>query len=166
MVTDVSVVEERAASLRSRAVQPAGLAWGAVRSTGPAGQAVRFLWHFAQMAIAMEIGMYLGMAPPVLSALGLSNPSTRSPEAYALEMTVSMVLPMAAWMLIRRHGWERTAEMTGAMTVPIVLLAAASLIGSLPHSAALSGMNLLMWVAMLGAMLFRWSDYAQHHHNG
>ncbi len=25
-------------------------------------------------------------------------------------------------------------------------------------------MNLLMWLAMLGAMLFRWRDYAQHHH--
>jgi hypothetical protein len=25
-------------------------------------------------------------------------------------------------------------------------------------------MNVVMWVAMLGAMLVRWPDYAQHHH--
>ena len=135
-----------------------------VRSSSPVGQVVRFAWHFVQMAIAMEIGMVIGMAPPVLSALGLSQLVARSPEASALEMTVAMVLPMAAWMLIRGHTWEHTGEMAGAMTVPVVALAAGSLIGLLPHTAALFGMNILMWVAMLGAMLVRWPDYAQHRH--
>ena len=135
-----------------------------VRSDGAVGQVLRFGWHFAQMAIAMEIGMFIGMAQPVLAALRLADPATRSPEAYAMEMTVAMVLPMAAWMLIRGHGWERTAEMAGAMTLPVVLLAAGSMAGLLPHTAALGGMNVVMWVAMLGAMLVRWPDYAQHHH--
>jgi hypothetical protein len=164
MVTDVSAVEGRQGSPSSAPRKAAASAVAVVRSGGRVGQVVRFLWHFVQMAIAMEIGMEIGMAPPVLSALGLSHPGTRSPEAYALEMTVSMVGPMAAWMLIRRHGWERTAEMAAAMTVPIVVLAAGSLIGLLPHSAARTGMNTLMWVALLGAMLFGWPDYSQHRH--
>src|SRR5215471_14274861 len=79
----------------------------AVLSEGPVGQVIRFGWHFAQMVTAMEIGMFIGMARPVLSALGLGDPATRSPEAFAIEMTVAMVLPMAAWMLVRGHGWER-----------------------------------------------------------
>jgi hypothetical protein len=56
--------------------------------------------------------------------------------------------------------------MAAAMSVPVVALATAtgSLVGLLPHTAALRGMNVLMWVAILGAMLFRWPDYAQHRH--
>ncbi len=101
---------------------------------------------------------------PVLSVLGLSDLRSRSPEASALAMTASMVVPMCAWMMLRRHGWERTAEMGAAMSVPTVGLAAASLLGLLPHSAASIGINVLMWAGMLGAMLFRWRDYAQHSH--
>jgi hypothetical protein len=146
MVTDVSTLDSRRAALRSRVAKPA----------------LGFLWHFVQMAVAMEIGMYaLGY---MLPAVGQADLSTRSPEASALAMTVAMVLPMAAWMRIRGHGWERTAEMTAAMTVPIVVLVAACSIGLLPHSAVAFGLNVLMWAGMLGAMLFRWSDYAQHHH--
>jgi hypothetical protein len=115
------------------------------------------------MAAAMMVGMApLGMA---LSALGRPDLNTQSPEAYALAMTVSMVLPMVAWMRVLGHGWERTVEMAAAMTVPVVLLAAGSLVGQLPHTAAISGMNIFMWVGMLAAMLFRWSDYAEHTHS-
>jgi hypothetical protein len=115
----------------------------------------------------MAAAMMLGMVPLgiVLSALGRPNLDTQSPEAYALAMTVSMLLPMVAWMRILGHSWERTTEMSAAMSVPVVLLAVGSLIGSLPHTAAIEGMNIVMWVGMLGAMLFRWRDYAQHCHS-
>ena len=80
----------------------------------------------------------------------------------------SMVLPMAAFMRIRGHSWERTAEMSGAMTVPSAVLLCGSLLGLVPQSAALSitggGMGIPMWAGMVGAMLFRWHEYAQHHH--
>lgn len=132
------------------------------KSPGIAGQLVRFVGHFIEMAIAMEIGMMpLGF---VLSAIGQANLDTRSPQAFALAMTASMVLPMAGWMLIRKHGWARVAEMTAAMMVPDILLAAGSQLGLLPQTAALSAIDTLMWAGMLAAMLFRWSDYAQHHH--
>jgi hypothetical protein len=127
---------------------------------------MRFVWHFVQMAVLMLLGMaLLGL---ILSAVRQSDLHTRSAEAYALVMMASMVIPMAAFMLIRGHSRERTAEMVGAMTVPSAVLLAGSLLGLIPQSAALSitggGMGIPMWAGMLGAMLFCWPDYAQHHH--
>lgn len=166
MVTDVSTVEAREAARAGRVRKSAARALALVRSDGLVGQVVRFTWHFVQMAVVMM----LGMLPLrfILSALGQSNLSTRSPEAYALAMMASMVLPMAAFMRIRGHSWERTAEMTGAMTVPSAVLLTGSLLGLLPQQTILSivggGMGIPMWAGMLGAMIFRWSDYAHHHH--
>ena len=72
------------------------------------------------------------------------------------------MLGMAAWMLIRRHGWRHTVEMSVGMAGSTVVVAAASLAGLLPHSAVDSSIvGILMWAGMLGAMLFRWRDYAQ-----
>jgi flagellar biosynthetic protein FliP len=72
---------------------------------------------------------------------------------------------MAAWMLIRRHSWRHTVEMSAGMSASTVAAAAASLAGLLPHTAVNSGpVEILMWAGMLGAMLFRWRDYAQGHH--
>ncbi len=166
MITDVSAVEGREATRLRRARDTAASALAVVRSDGPVRQIVRFTWHFVQMVVVMMLGMLpLG---PILAALGQSHLSTRSPDAFALAMTASMVLPMAAFMRIRGHSWERTAEMVGAMTVPNALLLAGSLLGLLPRKEALSvvgaGMGPLMWAGMLGAMFFRWGDYAQHHH--
>src|SRR5215813_2615105 len=167
MATDVSVVAERAAGRVHRVRNAAASTFAVVRSDGPVGQVVRFVWHFVQMAIVMLLGMLpLGL---ILSAVGQGDLHTRSPEAFALVMMASMVLPMAAFMLIRGHSWERTAEMCGAMTVPSAVLLAGSLLGLIPQKAALSitggGMGIPMWAGMVGAMLYRWRDYAQHHHS-
>jgi len=55
------------------------------------------------------------------------------------------------------------------MTFPSAAILAGSLLGLIPHKAALSivgrGMGIPMWAGMLGAMLFRWHDYAQHRHD-
>lgn len=166
MATDVSAVEARATAPTRRVRKAAASVYAAVRSNGLVGQVVRFTWHFVQMAVVMMLGMApLGV---ILSALGQSNLGTRSPEAFALVMMASMALPMAAFMLIRGHSWERTAEMVGAMTVPGAALLVGSLLGLIPQRAALSitggGMGIPMWAGMLGAMLVRWPDYAQHHH--
>lgn len=135
-----------------------------VRSDSVLAQVLRFGLHFAEMAVAMELGMMpLG---PLLSALGYGNLSTSSPNAYSLAMNLSMVLPMAAWMLVRRHGWRLTAEMAAAMIVPGSLVAVASVAGLVPGNAATTAMGTLMWVGMFAAMAFRWRAYAQHCHTG
>ena len=121
---------------------------------------------FVQMSIAMMLGMYLPVWGFILSALGLSGLVSRSPEASALVMTAEMVFGMAAWMCIRRHSWRHTVEMSAGMSASTVVATAASLAGLLPHTAAQSGtVGFLMWAGMLGAMLFRWRDYAQGHNS-
>jgi flagellar biosynthetic protein FliP len=134
----------------------------ALRSDAVPAQSLRFGLHFVEMAIAMEIGMMpLGS---ILAAVGQSDLSARSPEAYSLVMNLSMAIPMAIWMLIRRHGIRLTAEMAAAMIVPGAIVAAGSLAGLLPHAAAVSAIGALMWIGMLAAMAVRWPAYARHHH--
>jgi hypothetical protein len=156
-ITDVRQVDRRRRTAAVASVR------AAFRSDSIWAQVLRFSVHVAEMAVAMEIGMMpLGS---ILSALGESDLGSRSPEAYSLVMNLSMVLPMAAWMLIRRHGLRLTAEMAAAMIVPGGFVAAASLAGLLPHNAAVSAMGILMWVGMLAAMAFRWGAYARHCHH-
>ncbi len=165
MTIDISALEEGRGALRGRARAAARPALAVLRSNAPAMQVVRFAWHYVQMSIAMYLGMLLPVGL-VLSALGLSHALSRSPEASALVMTGEMVLGMAAWMKIRRHPWSHTVEMSAGMSASTVVAAAASLAGLLPHTAVDSGpVGILMWAGMLGAMLFRWRDYAQGHHS-
>lgn len=164
MVTDVSAIEARKRSLRGRAAAGAGSALTFLRPNVRVAQVIRFVWHYAQMAIAMELGMFLPVGF-LLSALGLSELVSQSHEASALVMTAEMVIGMAAWMLIRRHSWRHTVEMSAGMSASTVAAATASLAGLLPHTAVNSGpVEILMWAGMLGAMLFRWRHYAQVHH--
>lgn len=129
------------------------------RSQGRAGFALRFAWHFLQMFIAMGIGMaVLGIAQSLLGYRGLAR---TAPELYALIMALAMVIPMAAWMRLGMgHRWSRTTEMSAAMTVPTLLLVVICSVGLLPHAAALAWSMPLMYVAMLGDMVYRLHDYA------
>jgi len=164
MIADVSVVEGRGGFLRGRAVAAARLVLAVRRSNAPVVQVLRFAWHYVQMSIAMELGMFLP-GGFLLSALGLGGLLSRSPEASALLMAGEMVLGMVAWMCIRRHSWRHTVEMSAGMSASTVVVAAASLAGLLPHTAANSGLvQSLMWAGMLAAMLYRWRDYAQGDH--
>ncbi len=164
MITDVSGLEGSRGSLRAPALAAARSALAVLRSNAPVMQVVRFVWHYLQMSIAMYLGMLLPVGL-VLSVLGLSDIVSRSPEASALVMTAEMALGMAAWMCLRRHPWRHTVEMSAGMSASTVVAAAASLAGLLPHTAVQSGVAfMLMWVGMLGAMLFRYRDYAQGHH--
>lgn len=134
-----------------------------IRSERPMQQAVRFAWHFIQMFIAMMLGMLPFVA--VLAFLGINNLSRRQPELFASLMAISMVLPMAAWMRYRMgHGWARTGEMSTAMIAPTVVIVPLCLAGFLPHSAAVGATHVLMPVAMLADMGYRWRDYAHHQH--
>lgn len=123
-------------------------------------QTVRFLLHFGEMALAMLLGMVvLGIVnDTILVPMGFHL--SRFPEAHTLAMAFSMTVPMVAWMWFRGHCWRHSAEMTGAMFVPAALLIGACSLGLCPRTALLSWYHLLMWVAMLGVMLYSWSDYA------
>jgi YtkA-like len=121
---------------------------------------VRFMVHFGEMALAMILGMV---------ALGILNNMilvprgfhlSRFPEVYTLAMAFSMTIPMVAWMWFRGHCWRHSAEMTAAMFVPAAVCIGVCSLGLLPRTTMLSWYHLLMWVAMLGVMLYSWNDYA------
>jgi len=128
-------------------------------------QTLRFLRHFGEMVLAMMLGMgVFGVVNgTILIPMGFPYLSARLfPEAYALAMAFSMTVPMVAWMRIRKHAWRLSAEMAGAMIIPAALLIAVCSIGLLPHTVVIPGTHILMVPAMLGAMLYRWRDYACH----
>jgi flagellar biosynthetic protein FliP len=104
------------------------------------------------MTGAMMAGMFLLAALPDLS-------SSRNPELYGTLMAVSMTVPMVAWMRFRRHSWRLSSEMAAAMIVPtLVLLVLASL--NLVSGRTMIGLQHgLMMPSMLGAMLYRRSEY-------
>ena len=160
MTTEGVEVEERPLPLPARAL---AAAQAIMRSNAPAIQVARFVSHYVQMSIAMVLGMLLPVEL-ALSALGLAS-LTHSPEGSTLVMTGKMVIGMTAWMAIRRHSWRHMVEMSAGMAAPIVFAAVASLAGLLPPTAAGSTLvTILMWLGMLGAMLFRWRDYAEYGH--
>jgi hypothetical protein len=121
---------------------------------------VRFFVHFGEMALAMLLGMVvLGIFNDVI-LVPRGFHLSRYPELYTLAMAFAMTVPMVAWMWIRGHCWRHSAEMTAAMFVPAAVCIGICSLGLLPRTAMLSWYHLLMWVAMLGIMLYRWNDYA------
>jgi hypothetical protein len=118
---------------------------------------LRFAVHFAEMVIAMLVGMVaLGplwsLAAPALLDRG---------EVQALVMATNMTIGMAVWMRIRRHSWARIAEMSAAMYLPFLVLLVPHWLGVISAGTVMTAGHLLMLPAMLAAMLWRRSDY--HH---
>jgi hypothetical protein len=127
-----------------------------------------FIRHYVEMVLAMLLGMVvLGVpAEGSLRALG-----TGSHDAYAevpalmlLGMATTMTVPMVAWMRYRGHAWRPNAEMAASMYIPT--FAAIALLPAGVHVMTAMGIqHVLMFPAMLGAMLLRPAEYAQHHHD-
>ncbi len=121
---------------------------------------VRFLVHFGEMALAMLLGMVaLGIVNDAILVPGGFHLS-QFPELYTLVMAFAMTVPMVTWMWIRGHCWRHSVEMAAAMFVPAALCIGICSLGLLPRTTMLSWYHLLMWVAMLGVMLYCWNDYA------
>ena len=72
----------------------------------------RFLRHYAEMVVAMFLGMaVLGM--PVdwtMDRLGADS----DPWMF-VGMATTMTVPMVGWMLYRGHGWRANTEMSASM---------------------------------------------------
>jgi hypothetical protein len=143
--------------------------WHAQRNTGAASATVvghwrpwlGFLLHLGEMVVAMMLGMMILGIPygSIMGAFGYSHPVARFPELSALVMTLNMTLPMVAWMLYRRHGWEHAGEMAGAMFVPAIALVMLCIVGVIPHNTLSGAVMIVMLPAMVIVMLYRRSDY-------
>ncbi len=118
----------------------------------------RFILHFLEMTLAMMVGM------PILFMLRNLVP-TSSPYAAALKtgtvpfdlvMTIFMVAPMVAWMIVRRHGLRHSVEMAIGMSAPVAAIDALRLLGAGAYLPWLSkASHLAMFLGMLAVMLYR-----------
>jgi hypothetical protein len=117
----------------------------------------RFVWHYIEMVIAMSLGMLLlGM---VWSAF---LPEDVRFDVDTLIMAANMTIGMAAWMVVRRHGWPGIAEMSVAMFAPFLVLLVPYWFGMLSGNVVTSAGHVLMFVAMALAMLRRREEYTHH----
>ena len=113
---------------------------------------LRFIGHFAEMLVVMLLGM------GVLTAV-LGMPHSSPIEVQALFMAATMTVPMVGWMVIRGHSRRGTAEMAAAMVLPLAALFPMSWAGLISGDALLDLQHVLMVPAMLGAMLYRRTEY-------
>jgi hypothetical protein len=124
----------------------------------------RFFHHYLEMVAVMLVSMAVlgGVVSLVFALLGHSNLlHYAGPRAFV--MTANMTIGMTAWMRFRGHGWASTAEMDGAMVLPIILLIGPYWAGVLSGGALLGFMHALMLPFMLVVMLRRYKQYAQGH---
>ena len=127
----------------------------------------RFTRHYVEMIVAMFAGMLVLGAPAalVLELVGssLSELEEKAPAAYLLAMGVSMTVGMVAWMRYRGHRWRLTSEMAGVMMVPTIAVIALLAVDLTDFGAAMMIEHVVMFPAMLVAMLARWDEYSAPH---
>src|SRR5204862_2378082 len=111
--------------------------------------------------LVMIVGMVAGGAG-FFFAVGTSPEEAllRFPVLFCLVMAVAMIAPMVAWMRYRGHDWRSTAEMGGAMALPLVPILGLYGLGVIPGTACCGLYCAAMLPAMLAAMLYRHDLYA------
>ncbi|MGZ8566533.1 MAG: hypothetical protein ACXWXS_05720 [Actinomycetota bacterium] len=128
------------------------------------GHGSGFWRHFAEMIVAMAVGMFVGLAI-YLTAIGMmfDEALTRHPIAILIVVAVSMTVPMVAWMRHRGHGWRSCSEMAAAMVVPVIPFLCLVWF-NVTESALCGGYCSATVVAMLVVMSYRRSEYAMAMH--
>jgi flagellar biosynthetic protein FliP len=122
----------------------------------------RFVGHYAEMVVAMIVGMaVLGIPVDAIArSQGYDDLYHQLPALGAIVMTAIMTGPMALWMVVRGHDRQMIAEMSLAMIVPAIALMLASRIGLVAASSIPMLTDPLMYASMLAVMLARWRMYA------
>jgi flagellar biosynthetic protein FliP len=120
---------------------------------------LRFALHFAEMIVAMFVGMF-ALAPVwELAVPGLPERA----DVQALVMATDMAVGMAAWMAIRRHSWPRILEMSAVMYVPFAVMLVPFWLDWVSGHAVMMAGHVLMGPLMLAAMLWRRAEYSHIH---
>jgi hypothetical protein len=123
-----------------------------------------FIRHFAEMVVAMMVGMAV-LAPLWVGIFAVLRCSSllEHADVHALVMATDMTIGMSLWMRHRGHGWARIGEMAGAMYLPFLVLFVPYWAGVISDGAMLGGGHMLMLPLMLGVMLWRREEYSQNH---
>ena len=124
-----------------------------------------FVRHFVEMLVVMFVGMgvFSGLAALLFQAAG-SSLTDQSGQLRVMLMGVNMAVPMALWMAFRGHRAARNIEMAGSMLVPSAAAALLVWSGTMDVMAGMVLQHVVMVPAMLGVMLWRYDEYAQHRH--
>jgi len=124
-----------------------------------------FIRHYAEMVLAMLLGMVVLGAPAAaaleLAGVDVSSWDTAAPELLLLGMATNMTVPMVAWMRVRGHRWTPCWEMSASMYLPTVAAMALMWAGTVGDAHAAMGIQHL---AMFPAMLLRRGEYGGHAH--
>ena len=129
--------------------------------TAPRLSSKKFGLHFAEMVVAMAVGMVV-LHPVwmfILDAVGAAG-LMHNPYTGALIMATNMTVAMSAWMKVRGHRWRPIAEMGVAMYVPFLLLFVPLGLEMIDKDALMLWGHALMLPAMAVAMLLRPREYA------
>ena len=117
----------------------------------------RFVLHFAEMMLAMGVGMMLVHPLWSLVVPGLND----RPGLDTLLMGVDMAIGMGVWMRVRGHDWRMITEMSAAMVGPFVVLLVPYVAGTISADAYSALGHVVMIVAMLAIMLVRRDHYSR-----
>jgi hypothetical protein len=125
--------------------------WGLSR------QSARFARHFLEFQIAMVLGaslcLLLGRLVPTSSSFATAyHPGT---YLFAIGDILFLTVPVAAWMIMRGHGWRLSLELVLAMAAPV---------GVIAMWGELAGRSYLLWLvtAMYPAMCLGMLLYMLH----
>lgn len=122
----------------------------------------RFALHFAEMTLAMGVGM--AVFHMVMGGHGDTAAQGTASLAHQLGMVVFMTVPMVGWMRVRGHGWQHGVEMTVGMVAPMVVIWGLLGLGAASTFPWLQGADHpAMMVGMLAAMLLRREHYTGGH---
>lgn len=150
----------RAPRVRSAAGETSDAA-GAAPHHGGRLSAKKFVRHFAEMIVAMAVGM-VALHPVWMFVLDAFDAAgvMQNPYAGALIMATDMTAAMSAWMRFRGHRWRPIAEMGAAMYLPFLVLFVPLAYGLIDAGALMLWGHVLMLPAMALAMLLRPHEYA------
>lgn len=131
------------------------------------GRLGRFVLHYFEMCLPMCIGFAVGDALyfAVARSFGYSDPFSELPVLSVVVVTVSMTIPMTAWMLYR--GMDRRAiwEMSAVMPIMAAALLVLGALGAVATEDLALMEHGLMMPAMLVPMLYRVDLYSRPMHH-
>ena len=116
-----------------------------------ASRARHFIQHFFEMCITMCLGqgVLVGLIMVEASPAGFFQLLGQYPWSMGVILALSMIVPMAAWMLFREMGWRHTIDMSIASFIGAMLPVVAGELGFLPVIAVFALACPLACLAML-----------------
>ncbi len=122
-----------------------------------------FARHYLEMVLAMLLGMAVLWPLWSLATRGADGAGwLRSTETESLVRATAMAVPMAAWMVHRRHRTRLTVEMCAAMYAGHLVLFPLLWVGAVSEMGVMMWGHVLMPLLMLAAMLARRAEYLRH----